>query len=54
MDQKEQWWQVFTHTGKVEDYLRYAQAVQQSAESKKETADGTDGEGTDRPRTQYR
>lgn len=54
MDQKEQYWQIFAHTGRVEDYLRYAQAVRDAAEQPKETENGTDGERTDRPRTQYR
>ncbi len=53
MDKKDEYWQIFAHTGRVEDYLRYAQAVRDAAEVK-ETRDGTDGEGTDRPRTQYR
>ncbi len=42
-------WNIFAQTGRVEDYLRYRQAVSQTAEAaaqqKKEIADGTDGKG---------
>lgn len=47
-------WQIFAHTGRVQDYLRYTQAVMNKAEPQEETKDGIDGKRTDRPRTQYR
>ncbi len=54
MDQHELW-EVFAHTGRVEDYLRYRQAVMQAAQPpQEEQHDGTDGKGTDRPRISYR
>ncbi|MGN0172649.1 MAG: hypothetical protein ACI39E_07685 [Acutalibacteraceae bacterium] len=47
-------WNIFAQTGRVEDYLRYRQAVSQSkqtaAQQKKETADGVNGKGTDHTR----
>lgn len=52
--EKEQLWRLFTQTGRVEDYLRYREAVMSAAQARKETTDGTDSKGTDRPRTQYR
>ena len=54
MDQKELW-AVFTHTGRVEDYLRYREAVMNAAQKpQEEQFDGTDSKGTDRPRISYR
>jgi len=48
-------WAVFAQTGRVEDYLRYREAVMQAtAQPQKEQHDGTDGKGTDRPRISYR
>lgn len=52
---KQQLWMVFTQTGRVEDYLRYRNAVEASKPpQKEESTHGTDDHGTDRPRTQYR
>ena len=52
---KNELWAVFAQTGRVEDYLRYREAVMQAPpEPKKEQPDGTHGEGTDRPRISYR
>ena len=56
MDQQMLWNQ-FEKTGRVEDYLRYRQALLQAdmsaAQSIKETTDGIDSsKGTDRPGTQ--
>ncbi len=51
---KEQLWQMFSQTGRVEDYLRYREAVMSVAEPKEETTDGTDSKGSDRPRTPSR
>ena len=54
MDQNELW-AVFAHTGRVEDYLRYRDAVMQaSAPKQEEQRDGTDSQRTDRPRISYR
>lgn len=52
---KNELWAVFAQTGRVEDYLRYRDAVMSNApEKQKEQHDGTDGKGTDRPRISYR
>ena len=54
MDQNELW-AVFAHTGRVEDYLRYRDAVMQAhAPEQKEQRDGIDSQRTDRPRISYR
>ena len=43
-------WAVFAQTGRVEDYLRYRQAVMSAApKQQEESHDGADGKGTDRP-----
>ena len=54
--EEKQLWQIFMQTGAVKDYLRYRDAVEAAAPPAQEgtTPDGTDGEGTDCPRTQYR
>ena len=47
---KNELWAVFAQTGRVEDYLRYREAVMLNAPKKQEEqTDGTDGKGTDRP-----
>ena len=47
---KNELWAVFTQTGRVEDYLRYRDAVMLSTPQKQEEQPhGTDGKGTDRP-----
>lgn len=53
---KQELWMVFKQTGRVEDYLRYRDAVQAAMPPKVEenTQHGADNHGTDRPRTQYR
>ncbi len=52
---KDELWAVFSQTGRVEDYLRYREAVMKTTpEQPKEQHNGTDGEGTDRPRISYR
>ncbi|MBR5134586.1 MAG: hypothetical protein IKV35_03195 [Clostridia bacterium] len=45
---KEQLWQIFAQTGRVQDYLRYADAVNAVIPPKKETTDGTQSKGNDR------
>ena len=52
--EKERLWQVFAQTGRVQDYLRYASAVCADLPKQEETADGTEGQGTDRQGTQCR
>lgn len=52
---KNELWAVFAQTGRVEDYLRYRDAVTNAAPVKQEEQQhGTDGKGTDRPRISYR
>ncbi len=52
---KNEWWAVFAQTGRVEDYLRYREAVMRNdPQPKEEQSHGTDSEGTDRPRISYR
>ena len=52
---KHELWAVFTQTGRVEDYLRYREAVTNAAQNpQEETHHGADGERTDRPRISYR
>lgn len=51
---KEQLWQVFAQTGRVQDYLRYAQAVNAHLPKAGETTDGNQSQGTDRQGTQCR
>lgn len=47
---KNELWAVFTQTGRVEDYLRYRDAVMLNApKPHEEQQSGTDGKGTDRP-----
>lgn len=52
---KHELWAVFAKTGRVEDYLRYREAVTNVAPAKQEESHhGADGKGTDRPRISYR
>jgi len=48
--EKDQLWQVFSQTGRVEDYLRYREAVMSAAQPKEEMTDGADSQGSDHPR----
>ena len=48
-------WAVFAHTGRVEDYLRYRDAVMRTTPpTQEEQHHGADSKGTDRPRISYR
>lgn len=48
--EKEQLWQVFSQTGRVEDYLRYREAVMSAMQPKEEKTDGIDSQRFDHPR----
>lgn len=53
-EEKEQLWQVFAQTGRVQDYLRYVNAVSAHLPDKRETTDGIESKRTDREGTQCR
>lgn len=47
MDKKQEFWNVFTQTGRVEDYLRYRQCEEAKEAAEDEARDGRTGDPRD-------